>query len=132
VKVVLDSNVLLAGAGTHGLCEALLLACFRDHTVVLSEHILGEVHRHYMRKFKGTAAHADAVVAAFRRHAHIVEPAAVVEQALGDPQDLPVLGTLAAGNADCLVTGDQDLLQLKAFRGAPILSPRVFYDRFLQ
>jgi len=29
--VVLDTNVLLAGLATHGLCEALLKLVYRDH-----------------------------------------------------------------------------------------------------
>ena len=42
MRVVLDTNVLLAGLATHGLCEALLKIVYRDHTVILSEHILDE------------------------------------------------------------------------------------------
>ena len=71
-------------------------------------------------------------LATFLRHAQVVEPSPVAEEAVSDPDDLPVLGTLLAGNADCLVTGDHELLQLKTFQGTPILSPRAFYDRFLK
>lgn len=46
-----------------------------------------------------------------------------------DGDDLPVLGTLLAAKADCLVTGDQDLLELREFHSIPILSPRAFHDR---
>jgi predicted nucleic acid-binding protein len=41
VRVVLDTNVLLAAIATHGLCQALVTLVFRDHVVMLSEHILG-------------------------------------------------------------------------------------------
>jgi predicted nucleic acid-binding protein len=46
-----------------------------------------------------------------------------------DKDDLPVLGTAIAGEATCIVTGDQDLLTLRRFRGIDIVNPRTFYDR---
>jgi len=37
-----------------------------------------------------------------------------------------ILGLAMAGQADCIVTGDQDLLVLKEFRKIPIVTPRAF------
>lgn len=129
MRVVLDTNVLLAGLATHGLCEQLVMLAFRDDAVVLSEHILGEVARHYVGKFKASAEQASHVVAVLRSQAEMIEPAAVPAEACDDADDLPVLGTAVAANADCLVTGDQGLLELNSYKGIPILSPRAFYDR---
>jgi hypothetical protein len=53
-----------------------------------------------------------------RTECELVQPAQVDRDACRDPSDLPVLGTLLAANADCLVTGDTDLLALGEFRGA--------------
>ena len=39
-----------------------------------------------------------------------------------------VLATAVAGKADVIVTGDDDLLVLKTFRGIRILSPRKFLE----
>jgi predicted nucleic acid-binding protein len=119
----------MAGVATHGICEGLLAVCHRDHVVVLSERILSEFAEHYIGKFKATAQQAMLVADAFRRHAEIVVPAGVVPDAFADADDLPVLGTAVAGRADCLVTGDRELLELGAHQGIPILSPRDFYDR---
>ena len=33
------------------------------------------------------------------------------------------------GAADCIVTGDQDLLELVSFHGLPILTPASFLER---
>jgi putative PIN family toxin of toxin-antitoxin system len=127
--VVLDTNVLLAAIATHGLCQALVTLVFRDHVVVLSEHILDEVAKHYRGKFKATKRQADAAVAMLRANGEIVEPATVPLGTLRDKDDLPVLGTAIAGTAAVLVTGDQELLVLRLFRGVAILSPRDFYER---
>ena len=121
MRVVLDTNVLLAGFATHGLCEALLTLVYRDHIVILSEHILDEVSRHFSGKFKATKAQAEAVVAFLRSSSEIVEPAVVPRGTLRDKDDLPVLGTAVAGAAACLVTGDQELLSLGRFQRVDIL-----------
>ena len=129
MRVVLDTNVLLAGVATHGICEGLMAICFRDHSVVLSQHILNEFAEHYVGKFKATDLQAALVADTLRQHSEIVVPALIPQDAFGDEDDLPVLGTAVAGQADCLVTGDKQLLELGAFQGIPILSPREFYDR---
>jgi uncharacterized protein len=129
VRVVLDTNVLLAAIATHGLCQALVTLVFRDHVVILSEHILGEVAKHYRGKFKATKRQADAAVHVLRANAEVVEPVTVPLGTVRDKDDLPVLGTAVAGSAAVLVTGDQELLALGLFRGVAILSPRDFYER---
>jgi putative PIN family toxin of toxin-antitoxin system len=129
VRVVLDTNVLLAALAAHGLCEAVLEACLASHEIVLSQHILGELRRHLRGKFKVPARQVDAILAFLREQAAVVSPAKVEAGACRDRTDLAVLGTALAAEADCLVTGDRDLLALKTFQGIPLLSPRAFHDR---
>jgi putative PIN family toxin of toxin-antitoxin system len=129
VRVVLDTNVLLAGFATHGLCEALLTLVYRDHIVILSEHILEEVSRHYRGKFKATKAQVAAAIAFLRSNSELVEPVAVPRHTLRDQNDLPVLGKAIAGGASCVVSGDKELLAVGSLSGVDILSPRAFYDR---
>jgi putative PIN family toxin of toxin-antitoxin system len=126
---VLDTNVLLAGLGTRGLCEALVAACLRDHTVIMSQHIIDEFSRHYQNKFKISAEQTAWVIQMLTAHAERVTPAELPADAFSDPDDLPVLGTAIAGQADCLVTGDREMLKLGVFRSVAILSPRAFYER---
>ena len=131
MRIVLDTNVLLSAVATRGVCEVVLDVCITSgqHVVVLSEYLLDEFTDHYQSKFGMPLDRARSVRAFLRANAQIVEPADINEGACRDAEDLPVLGTAVAGNADCLVTGDQDLLILGAFRGIPILSPRALYDR---
>ena len=131
MRVVLDTNVLLAAFGTRGLCDALFTVCLEGHELVASEHILGELRRHLAGAFRMPARQADEVVAFVREHSEMVLPARVVASACRDPDDLPVLGTAVAGRADMLVTGDRDLLELKRHGGIPILTPRECYERLV-
>lgn len=129
MRVVLDTNVLLAGFATHGLCEALLTLVYRDHVVIMSEHILEEVARHYRGKFKATKAQTAAVVGFLRANSEFVEPTVVPRGTLSDKDDLPILGTALAGGASCVVSGDKELLAVGRFAGIDVVSPRAFYDR---
>ncbi|MCE2423479.1 MAG: putative toxin-antitoxin system toxin component, PIN family [Gemmatimonadetes bacterium] len=45
-----------------------------------------------------------------------------------DPDDDKLLETALMGAADCLVTGDWDLLEMSPFPNIPILSPTGFPD----
>ena len=130
MRVVLDTNVILAAFATHGLCESVLEQTLAAHELVLSEHILREVERHLAGKFRMPEARAREIVRFLRGHAEMVEPAAVPGRTVKDRTDLPVLGTATAGGCDLLVTGDAELLGLGSIGGIPVVSPRECHERF--
>jgi putative PIN family toxin of toxin-antitoxin system len=118
---------------TRGVCEALLDACVASdqHAIILSEHILDEFAHHAADKFGAPKEKVDHTVDVLRANCEVVQPADVPADACRDADDLPVLGTALAGQADCLVTGDRDLLVLRTFHSIHILSPRQLYDRLI-
>ncbi|HET8542017.1 MAG TPA: putative toxin-antitoxin system toxin component, PIN family [Anaeromyxobacter sp.] len=129
MRIVLDTNVLLAAFGTRGLCEAVLAACLEGHDLVTSEHILGEMGRHLAGKFRMADRRVREIVAFVREHSEVVEPEPVAAGACRDPDDLPVLGTAVAGRADLLVTGDADLLTIGRHGAVDVVSPRECHRR---
>lgn len=129
MRIVLDANVLLAGFGAHGLCEALIAVILESHQLVSSQHLLTETRRYLTTKFKVPAAQADEIIAFLRDRAEVVKPVVIPIAQCRDPDDLPVLGTAVAGRASLLVTGDKDLLVLKEHAGIPIITPRECYER---
>jgi uncharacterized protein len=129
VRVVLDTNVILAGLATRGLCEAVVALCLNQHEIFLSIEILSELRKHLSGKFKMPAARVQEVVAFLDQQVQLVRPAPVPLEACRDPDDAPILGTAVAALAECLITGDKDLLDLRNFQGIPILTPRAFYDQ---
>ncbi len=133
MNIVFDTNVLLAGVFTRGVCEALLDACVESeqHTIILSEYILDEFASHAADKFGAPKQEIHRAVEIFRANCKIVHPEDVPADACRDADDLPILGTAQAGQADCLVTGDQDLLALREFHSVHIVSPRQLYDRII-
>ena len=128
MKVVLDTNVLLAAIATHGLCDLVLTQCLQSHPLIISEPILDELGRHLTGKFKMPPSQTSEIIKFIRSQSTVVEPAEVAAGVCRDPNDLMVLGTALAGKADCIITGEKDLLVIHPFCGIAILSPRDFYQ----
>ena len=49
-------------------------------------------------------------------------------KACRDPKDDKFLELAANGEADYLITGDKDLLELAPFEGIPVITPKEFLD----
>ena len=125
MRIVLDSSVIIAAFAAHGLCEAVFELCLDSHQVLISSELIEEVQAALRKKIKLPAETVDSITALLRENAMMVVPDPVVKEACRDPNDLHILGLAAAGEAECLITGDNDLLVLEKFRGCRILSPRV-------
>lgn len=123
MRVVIDTNVLIAAVVADGLCRDLVRMRLRPHTIVTSKPLLEELRRTLRRKFKSDPDQLP-LVGALRKEAEIVTPASLDERVCRDKDDDVVLATAVAGRAAIIVSGDDDLLVLKKFRGIRILSPR--------
>jgi putative PIN family toxin of toxin-antitoxin system len=127
MRLVLDSNVLIAAFVARGVCADLLEHAVRVHDPATSEFILHEVHTKLREKIRVTKSQADQAVKLLRSRFEVVEPATIEEEACRDRDDLPILGTAVAARCDVLVSGDKDLLELETFRGIRIVSPGAFW-----
>ena len=129
MRVVLDSNVILAAFATHGLCEAVYAACLLEHDLFISTPLLNEITENLAAKFKASPDRVKEVQESISAQFHFVEPVTLGNNPCRDPDDAVVLATAIAAEATCIVTGDKDLLVLGAYRDIAILTPRAFYDR---
>jgi putative PIN family toxin of toxin-antitoxin system len=129
MRLVFDSNVLIAAFSTRGLCHAVLESCLIVHELVVSEVILKEVGRKLRTKMRVPAAVAEEIDQFLRAHAVLVEPTSVSSKVCRDKKDLPVLGTAEAGNAAFLVTGDSDLLDVRVYAETKIVTPRELWEQ---
>ena len=128
MRVAIDSNVLVAAFATHGLCHSLLEICLSNHQIIVSEDVLEEVSVALQQKIKLPPSVVKDVIAYLRKQSKLESPVPVPPDACRDPRDLKVLGLAVASKADCIVSGDKDLLVLKNFQGIDILSPRDFWQ----
>jgi putative PIN family toxin of toxin-antitoxin system len=130
LRVVIDTNIYLSAILFGGAPAALLLrANHGEFHVIISEHILREVERKLLDKFKRDPAVVRWELQQLRLLSEMVLPSQTI-QACRDEDDNRILECAVAGKADFIVTGDRDLLALHPFENIPVLTVRQFVDQF--
>jgi uncharacterized protein len=128
MKVVFDTNVLIAAFLTEGLCSKLLVRAKRgDFKLYICPFILSEFQDKLRNKFKATSQEIREAISLIKEAAHIKEPSksnTVVRNASKDPDDDEVIACAVAAGADYLVTGDLALREVREYRGVKFISPR--------
>ena len=129
MRIVIDTNVLISAeisisSASRRLRDKIIV----DHEITLSNAILQELARTLSDKFGFDGTSVSEITDGLIRVAEIVEPVIFETQICRDPDDDAILGTAVAGNADCIVTGDSDLLVLERFQGVDIISPSEFAE----
>jgi len=128
MKVVLDTNVVIAAFASRGLCADLYELCLADHRIVTSTYILDEVEDKLLNKLCLPAFRVTEIRRYLEGVATVVVPVEVAAEICRDADDLPVIGTALAAGADVLVTGDDDLLSLGVVDGVRIVTARRFWE----
>ncbi|WP_035987485.1 putative toxin-antitoxin system toxin component, PIN family [Leptolyngbya sp. KIOST-1] len=134
MRVVIDVNVWVSGllwGGVPG--RVLTMAYTQQITSCVSEELLLELKITLEReKFSDrlrlrnlTSAKAVAIVQAVSETAELT---AISVPELRDPADLKIAATAIAARATHLITGDQDLLVLRAIQNIFIVTPSQFVD----
>jgi putative PIN family toxin of toxin-antitoxin system len=127
MRVVLDTNVVIAAFASRGLCAEIFEVCLLEHTIITSEHILSEIQEKLSKKIHIQKNIAHNIIAYLKDIAEIVEPALVDESICREKDDNMVIGAAVSGNARFIITGDNDLLCLKSYKDIEIISPREFW-----
>lgn len=131
MKVVLDTNVLLSGLMLPKSVPGRIVQAWRTarFDLVLSEPLLEEMERAlaYPKIRSRIGWDQDSIqrfTLMLRLRSDIVDITNFHVTVPRDPADSPVLATLITSQAECLISGDKDLLVLK--EQYPILTPAEF------
>ncbi|MGM0575401.1 MAG: putative toxin-antitoxin system toxin component, PIN family [Myxococcota bacterium] len=128
MRVVLDSNVLVAALAAHGTCAELFEYVLADHEFAIDDNLVGEVERVLRDKIRVPVDRIEAFTRLLRRRGVLLDAAPPSEPACRDPDDDRILALCRAFEADILVTGDKDLLVLDPWEGMGIVPPRDFWS----
>ncbi len=127
MKLVIDSNVIIAAFAARGLCSALFEMCIEKYTVIVSDHILTEIEKAFLRKLK-MSKHAVGEIISFLKEFCIIGTYTPLHTHVSrDHDDDKILALAVTNEADYIVTGDQDLLVLKKYGAVKIITPREFW-----
>ncbi|MFN2446996.1 MAG: putative toxin-antitoxin system toxin component, PIN family [Vicinamibacterales bacterium] len=127
MRLLLDTNVLVAALITRGVCTDVLEHCVREHVVITSQALLDELYDVLTRKFRQREPDVRSALRLFRATFTLVAPEVLEPPVCRDRDDDVVLGTALAGGCSAIVTGDQDLLVLDPFRDIRVLAPSAFW-----
>jgi len=131
VRVFLDTNVLVAAFATRGLCADVMRVVLAEHELMTSEVVLEELRDVLHRRLKLPASTIADIVALLRAQEVVAKLSKPSDVPVRDPDDRWILASAAAGRADVLVTGDQDLLAVAEAAPLPILDPRGFWSKLI-
>lgn len=137
LRVVLDTNQFVSSVLVpHGLPAQVIDAWRRrEYLLVTSPALIAEIratlnYPRLRRKYPITDEQVERLVTLLEQDALVVPGEADTSGAIADdPDDDRVLACAVDGMADLIVSGDRHLLDLRAYRGIPIVTARKFLER---
>ncbi len=131
-RFVLDTNIMVSAAFFPHSLPCQVMDWVAQHGKVLtSESTFAELTAVLLRpRFERYAslAERETFLEMFVSRAEFIEISETIV-ACRDPKDDQYLSLAVNGDAECIVTGDEDLLVLHPFRSIPILTARKFLER---
>ena len=135
MRVFLDTNVLVSAYTVRrGFCAELLELILTDPQCVF---LTGEVNLSELRSvlrrrpFRVRPTRIEEIESELRDQIIVPKPLYPADLPVRDPDDRWVLASAIAGQADLLVTGDKDLLDIADRSSLPIVTPRECREQLL-
>lgn len=128
-RVILDTNLLISRALTPNSLIASAVRMIINHCdLLVSQATMDEYATGLNRIHNKGYIKQDEVLMLITAYKEVVEWIPIIEkvQACRDPKDDKFLELAVNGNAEYIVTGDNDLLVLHPFRKTQILSAKDF------
>lgn len=127
MRIVLDTNIYIAVALHGEFAEDIIemvTAKSSGIVAVTSEKILLELQQKLNEKFNWLKEDIDLFITKVRNISEVVEVTVKVDIIKRDPEDNKILECAVAGEADLIVSLDQDLIKLKKYQGIGIIHPK--------
>lgn len=134
LRIVIDTNLVLSAFLWGGVPAKVFDTILDDRAILVSsEYLVEELRttlsrRKFEKKFKAANLTPEHVVNRYLQYAEMVEPVELANSVIRDPKDVPLLACAVGGEADFLISGDNDLLVLESFQSIPIIRASAFLD----
>ena len=124
MRIVFDTNIYISAALHGRQAETILeLASSRQLALLISPAILDELKGKLLDKLNWTGKQTEFFLATIQNLTEMIEPQERLS-VVSDDDDNRILECAIAGQADLIVTHDQDLLRLKSYETVGIVTPR--------
>lgn len=134
-RAVIDTNVLVSGLISGQGPPRRIVDAWLDgqFLLVISLYQVGDLHHvlTYPRiasRIRLEEAELELLLAALLSQAEVVPGVLQLPGVTRDPKDDVVVSCAVGGQADFIVSGDQDLLVLEAYEGVRFVTPRDFVE----
>ncbi len=129
MRIFLDTNVLVSAVATRGLCADVFREVLTSHELIVSDPLLKEVKKALQQKLKVPLSLISEFLNLLTQDTIVAKPCQLPKVAIKDKSDLIILASALNGNAELLVTGDRELLELERVESLEIVSPRAFWEK---
>ena len=134
-RVVVDTNTIVSGILLPLSVPGRLLDLLAGEAVLIfspatRDELLNVISREKFDRYV-SAEDRERAVTILVRDGDIVTPRRLV-QICRDPKDDKFLDAARAGSADCLISGDNDLIALREFERIPIVTARRYLAHFVR
>jgi uncharacterized protein len=131
VTVVFDTNILFSATGWRGKpFQCVELARSGRLRAVTCPEVLRELTEKLAAKLAFSDRQVDETLADYLSFHALVNTAGLLHVVARDPEDNSILECAQAGQAQFVITGDDDLLALRSFQGIEIISAAEFLRRW--
>ena len=128
MRIVFDTNVLVSAFVARGASFEVFEHCLSTHDVFTSQHIQEEVKTVLREKFLFPADEVSDVLEFLDSQLGSLDVRPLDTPVCRDADDDPVLACAVSAEADCLISGDEDLLVPGEFKGTRIIKPSDFWN----
>lgn len=130
IRVVLDTNILVSAILFGGKPEQILRHLIEKKIqVIISSVLLSELKEVFSKKFPLREPDLELTIRSMEKTFEIVQPRRSIDVAR-DEDDNRVLEAAIEGKCNYIITGDEDLLDLKKYKNIKILTPEDFLSYF--
>ena len=131
MRIIVDANVVISALSKFSVPFLALALVLDSHTNLISEKTFEELKvTLYQPKFDKYFFSDDTrpeILETILQYSLVIIPGITVTLCR-DPNDDKYLELAHSGKADCIITGDPDLLELNPFENIPIITPKEFLD----
>lgn len=129
VRVVLDTNVWISALNFGGKpAQILKIAVKKQIRLYCSQTLFAELLGVLRKKFGYSDEKIEEVEALFKKRVKFREPKITLKVIKTDPSDNRVLECAIESEADFIVSGDKDLLDLVSYKDIKIIRPADFLE----